>query len=113
MNPDYLWLAGAIELLTFFFIGPVLAIAIAYASWRAKPQNVTPDRYGIVCVVSGATAFVLFAFAKWLNADVRTAQYFLQLGCVLLSGLLFGVFSGCGFSILLRFWRWHNTTRLP
>jgi hypothetical protein len=69
-------------------------------------------RYGIVCVASGVTAFLLFGFAKWMNADVRTAQYFWQLACVLLSGLLFGVFMGCGFSVLLRLWRWHKTTRL-
>jgi hypothetical protein len=113
MNPDYLWLTGALELLTFFVVGPVLAIAIAYAAWRGKPQNFNPERYGIVCIASGVTAFLLFGFAKWMNADVRTTQYFLQLACVLLSGLLFGVFMGCGFPVLLRLWRWHKTTRLP
>jgi MFS superfamily sulfate permease-like transporter len=66
----------------------------------------------MLCVMSGVAAFLLFGFAKWINADVRTAQYFLQLTCVLLSGLLFGVFVGCGFSVLLCLWRWHKTTRL-
>jgi hypothetical protein len=45
MNPDYLWL---IELLTFFLVGPVLAIAIAYAAWRGKRNNFNPKRYEIV-----------------------------------------------------------------
>ena len=112
MNPDCLWLTGALQLLTFFVVGPVLAIAIAYTAWRGKPQNFDSGRYGMLCVMSGAIAFLLFAFAKWLNADVRTSQYFLQLTAVLLSGLLFGVFMGCGFSALLRVLRWHRATRL-
>jgi hypothetical protein len=112
MNPDYLWLTEAVELLIFFVVRPVLAIAIAFAAWRGKPQNVNTERYGMVCVASGVIASLLFGFAKWMNDDVRTAQYFLQFACVLLSGLLFGVFMGCGFSVLLRLWRWHKTTRL-
>lgn len=66
----------------------------------------------MLCVVSGAIAFLLFVFAKWSNADVRTPQHFLQLAAVLLSGLLFGVFMGCGFSALFRVLRWHKATRL-
>ena len=112
MNPDYLWLTGAIELLTFFFVGPVLAIAIAYAAWRGKPNNFNPERYGMVCVASFVAASLLFGFVKWMNADVRTPQYFLQFTCFLTSGLLFGVFMGSGSSVLLRLWRWHKATRL-
>jgi hypothetical protein len=112
MNPDYVWLTGAMQLLTFFFVGPVLAIAIAYAAWRGAPQNFSPWRYMTVCVASGVTACLLFGFAKWMNADVRTAQYFLQLTCVLLSGLLFGVGMGSFLPVLLHLWRWHKTTRL-
>ena len=93
MNPDYLWLTGAMQLLTLFVVGPALAVAIAFAALRGK--KIDPQRYGTVCVVSGVTAFLLFGFAKWMNVDVRTAQYFVQLTCVLLSGLLFGVCVGC------------------
>ena len=110
MNPDYLWLTGAMQLLTFFVVGPVLAIAIAYAAWRKRTQNFNPRQYGTVSVASGVTAFLLFGFAKWMNADVRTAQYFLQLTCILLSGLLFGVCMGCFFPVLLHVWRWHKAT---
>jgi hypothetical protein len=94
MNPEYLWLTGAMQLLTFFVVGPALAIAIAYGAWRGKQQNLNPVRYGMLCITSGVAAFLLFGFAKWINADVRTAQYFLELACVLLSGLFFGVFVG-------------------
>jgi hypothetical protein len=112
MNPKYLWLTGATELLTIFVVGPVLAIAIAYAAWRSKPKNFTPRHYGIMCVGSGMAAFLLLGFAKWMNADVRTARYFLQLASVLLGGLLLGVSMGCGFPVLLHLWRWHKATQL-
>jgi hypothetical protein len=112
MNPKYLWLTDALQLLTFFIVGPVLAIAIGYGAWRRTPQNFDLKRHGIVCVASGIAAFLLFGFAKWMNADVRTAQYFLQLACVLLSGLLFGVYMGYGFCVLVGLLRWHNKTRL-
>jgi len=64
-----------------------------------------------MCVASGLSAILLFGFAKWLDADVRSAQYFLQLACVLLTGLLFGVCQGCFFAVLLRMYRWHKTAR--
>jgi hypothetical protein len=112
MNPEYLWLTDAMQLLTFFVIGPALAIAITYRAWRGKPQSLNLERYGMLCVTSGVAGLLLFGFAKWINADVRTAQYFLQVACVLLSGLLLGVFMGCGWSLLLRLWQWHKATRL-
>lgn len=115
MNPEYLWLVDAIQFLTIFVIGPALGLAIGYAAWRGKPSNLNPLRYGddrVLFVASGVTAFLLFGFAKWLNADVRTVQFFLQVVCFLLGGLLLGVGTGCGFSVLLRLVRWHKTTRL-
>lgn len=112
MNPGYLWLTDAIQLLTFFVVGPVLAAAIAFSAWRGKLQNAMPERFRVLCVASGATAFLLFAFAKWINADVRTPWYFLQVACVLFSGLSFGIFMGCGPSVLLHSWRSHKATRL-
>ena len=72
MNLDYLWLTGALQLLTLFVVGPVIAIAIAYAAWRQKLQNFNAQRYGLLCAVSGATASLLLVVAKWINADVRT-----------------------------------------
>ena len=100
------------QLLTLFVVGPVLAIAIAYSGWKGKPEAFNTRRYAVVCIASGVTAVLLFAFGKWLNADVRTPQYCLQLACVLLSGLLFGVSMGCVFPVLLGIWRWHKVTRL-
>ena len=112
VNPKYLWLTDAMLLLSFYVVMPGIAIVIAYAAWRGKPQSFNVQRYGLVCVVSGVTSFLLFLVAKWINADVRTPQYFLQLGSVLLSLLLFGVGMGSILPVLLHMWRWHKATRL-
>jgi hypothetical protein len=112
MNPKYLWLTEGTEFLAIFVVGPAIAIATAYGAWRGKPGSVAPARYRLFCATSGAAALLLFRLAKWINADVRTPEYFLQLACVLLFGLSFGVFMGCGFAIMLHIWHWHKTTRL-
>lgn len=112
MNPHYLWMTETLELLTFFAVAPAFAILIAYRAWREKDQKVEPKQYGMRCVLSGTTAVLLLGFARWLNAGVGTPQYFLQLTCTLLSFLFLGVCVGCGFSLFLVWWRWHNTTRL-
>ena len=57
-------------------------------------ENFNPDRQEKMCVTSGATTFLLFGFAKWINTDARTTRHFAQSACVLLSGLLFGMFVG-------------------
>ena len=111
MNPHYyLWLTESLELLAFFVLQPVIGIVIAYKAWRGEPQNLS--RYGVPCLASGATAVVLLVLAKWLNADVRTVIYVLQVACIVLGFSLFGVCMGCGFSFLLRIWHWHKSTRI-
>ncbi len=112
MNPHYLWLADAVLLLTVFVLGPVIGIAIAYAEWKEKRKHLTTQLYVIGWLGSAVAFALLFGFAKWLDADVRTPQYFLQLASMLLGGLLLGVCMGCGFCVLLRGWRWHKKTRL-
>src|SRR5437660_2493944 len=71
MNPNYLWLTEAIELLSFLVLMQAIAIAIAYAAWRGKPQNASPKQYGTVCVASGVTASLLLVLASRMNADIR------------------------------------------
>lgn len=43
------------------------------------------------------TASLLFLFAKWINADLRTPQYFLQFASILLGSMLLGVGMGSVF----------------
>jgi hypothetical protein len=112
MNPHFLWLTEGLELLSFLVLGPVLAIVIAYRTWRKKESVSIAKRYGVRCAAFAALSLLLFAVAKWMNADVRTPQYFLQLTCVLLCFLSFGLAQGYFFSVLLDLWRWHNGTRL-
>jgi hypothetical protein len=112
MNPHYLWMTEGLELLTLFVIGPALGIVIAYRAWREKRHNHDSRRYGTRCIALGLAALLLFGFAKWLNADVRTAQYFLQLVSFLLSILSFSACTGYFFSVLLDLWEWQKTTRL-
>jgi len=108
MNPHNHWITEGLELITFFFIAPALAIVIAYRAWR---ERANPKKYGTRCVASGGAALVLLAVVKWLDADIRTPQYFLQLAFALLSFLLFGACVGYFFSVLLDMWRWRNSTR--
>jgi len=46
-------------------------------------------------VTNGAVSAFLLAYAKEMQADVRTSQYLVQVGCFVLSFLLFGVAGGC------------------
>ena len=112
MNPHYLWLTEGLELLTFFVFGPALGLIIAYMVWRERRHNPAPQRYGTRCIALGLVALLLFGFAKWLNADVRTPQYFVQLASFMLSILSFSACTGYFFSVLLDLWEWHKTTRL-
>ena len=98
MNPRYLWLTEAMELLTFFAIAPALAIVIAYRAWRERERDPNPKRYGMRCFASFGAFLLLFGFAKWIDADIRTPQYFLQLTCAVLSFLSLGLFMGMAFA---------------
>jgi len=77
-----------------------------------KATELQPQAVRDVVVASGVIASLLLGVAKWINADVRTAQYFLQLDCVLSGGLLLGVGVGALIPVLLNVWRWHKTTSL-
>jgi hypothetical protein len=108
MNPHFHLLTEGLELIAFFFIAPALATVFAYSAWR---ERANPKKYERLSLASGAAALILFAVARWIHADFRTPQYFLQLTCTLLSFLLWGVCTGSFFSVLLRVWHWHKSSR--
>lgn len=110
MNPRYHWVTESMELLTFSAIEPALAIVIAYRAWRQK-ESINQKRCAMRCVASGGTALLLFGLAKWIDADIRKPQYFVQLACVLVSFILWGVCQGQFFSVLVGVWRRYGSTR--
>ena len=112
MNPSYLWITGALELMALFVAAPVLAIAIAWGAWKGKLKAFSTKQCAAVWIASFVVTALLFGVANWINADVRTPQYFLQLACFLFGCLSAGVFMGCGCVVLLSSWRWHRRTRL-
>jgi hypothetical protein len=110
MNPHYLWLAETLELI-FFFSGPAIAIVIAYRALRERRGKSKPKPYGMRCIAAATTAVVLFGLARWMNAEVSSPLYFVQLACALLSLLAFGAAMGYFVPVLVNWWRWHSTTR--
>ena len=112
MNPNYLWLTEAIELLSFLVLMPAIAIAIAYAAWQRKAAERQPEavRDGVRRIRRHCLSAV--GACEPDECRYQTMQYFLQLACLLSALLLFGVSMGCGFPVLLHFWRWHRATRL-
>jgi hypothetical protein len=108
MNPHYHWLTEGVELLSFVLFAPALAIVVAYKGWQ---KGANPKRDGMRCVASGLAAAVLFCVAKWIHAGIRTPQYLVQWGCVVLSFLSLGVCAGWFLSVLLGIWQWHKSTR--
>jgi uncharacterized membrane protein len=112
MNPKYLWATETIELLTFFVVGPAIAIVIAYTGLRGKRRTLSAKQHGMVCVACGVTGSLLLILAKWIKADIRTPEYFAQLTCVLLGLFLLFVGIGFYFPVLLHLWHWHKKTQL-
>ncbi len=112
MNPDYLWVTEGLQLIAMLGVMPLLALAIGYVAWRGKSPFFKSGRYRIIGLASLIASLLLFGLAHWIDADVRSAEYFVELGVFVLSVVLFGVAIGCGFGEFLRMWRWHRRTKL-
>jgi hypothetical protein len=112
MNPDYLWITTGVEFIALFVLGPILGFAIAYDAWKCDSKRLNLQRYLLLCGVLGITSFLLFGLATWIDADVRTPQYFFQFALVVIGSLFFHAAGGCLFPLMLTIWRWHQSTRL-
>jgi hypothetical protein len=95
-----LWIEPAFFLFTFLVVIPLVAAVIGYAAWKGKPKSFGRDMYWTISAVASAAALGLGVYAQRMQADVRTWQYLLQLGCFGLGALLAGVALGCGVGIL-------------
>lgn len=88
-------------LFTFFAVAPSIAAAIGYAAWRGKPKSFDREMYWTVSVVTGAVAGFVIVYAIRMQA-VNGWQHLVQLACLGLGALIFGVAMGFGVGIFTR-----------
>jgi hypothetical protein len=90
-----LMIEAGLLLFAFFVVVPSIAALIGYLAWKGKPKNFGRDMYWTAFIAAVAASGFLMVYAQRMNADVRTWQYLVQMGCFGLSLLLFGVAGGC------------------
>src|SRR5262249_57633958 len=74
---------------------PCIAAVVGYVAWKGKPTNFDQGMFFAAFVVGGGVSAALIVSAQRMQADVRTWQYILQLGCFVLGALIFGIAMGC------------------
>lgn len=95
-----LWLLDLMLLFILFILAPLIAALIARAAWKGKPANFSREKYFICLVACAIAACVLMMNAHWLQAEITSAQFLVELICFILGAVLFGVAGGC----LVAFW---------
>ena len=110
MNPHYLWLTERLESFNVLLVRT--STCDCHCVQVLAEEGPNSKLHGTRCVAFITSFILLFVLAKWIDADVRTPQYFLQLTCVLLSFLSFGLAQGYLFFRLARPRIPHNATRL-
>jgi hypothetical protein len=90
-----LWILDLLLLFILFVMAPVIAVLIARAAWKGKPNNFNRQKYLIACVGSAIIACVLMVNAHWLQADITTGKFLVELICFILGAVIFGVAGGC------------------
>jgi len=86
-------------LFTFFVIAPTIAATIAYAAWKGKPKGFDRDMYWTAFVSTAAVAGFILVYAQRNGGTWPRA---VQLACLVLGALLFGVALGFGVGIFAR-----------
>ena len=98
--PSYVPIVGILELLSLVVATQVISVFIAYAGWNGKPKGFSRRNYFIAFVVIGPISICLMVLAQRMRADVRTAQYIVQVVCFFVGAFLLGVSGGCGLGAL-------------
>ena len=90
-----LWLLDLMLLFILFVLAPVLAVLIARAAWKGKPDNFSRQKYVACSLGTVLVACVLMLNAHWLQADIMSGKFVGELICFILGAVLFGVAGGC------------------
>jgi uncharacterized membrane protein len=93
------WVESAFLFVAFFVIVPAVAIVIGHTAWMGKPKNWDRSTYWTAFIVFIVASGFLMLYAQWMQADVRTWRYAVQMALFGLGVLLFGVAGGCGVGI--------------
>jgi len=96
--PSYVPIVGILELLSLVVATPVISVFIAYAGWNGKPKGFSRRNYFIAFVVIGPISICLMVLAQRMRADVRTAQYIVQVVCFFVGAFLLGSPGGVGWA---------------
>jgi hypothetical protein len=86
-------------LITFFVIAPCIAATIGYAAWKGKPKSFDREMYWTAFVSTGAVAGFIIVYVQ---GNSGTWPRPVQLACLALGALLFGVALGFGVGIFTR-----------
>ncbi len=95
MDPRYLPIVDGLLLFALFVGAPSISAAIGYVAWKGKPNGFDRERFGLSAITAGAPGIALVVYAQRMQANVRTAQYLLQLACFVLGVVLLEVAGGC------------------
>lgn len=90
-----LWILDLMLLFILFVLAPVIAACIARAAWKGQPENLKRENYFILLVISAIAGCVLMIKAHWLQADITTGTFLVELICFIVGAAMFGVAGGC------------------
>ena|SRR5882724_7845647 len=93
------WVELGIILFIFLVIAPSIAATIGYAAWKGKPKNFDSEMYWMAFVSTGAVAGFIIVYTQRSGG---TWPHPVQLACLGLGALLFGVALGFGVGIFTR-----------
>jgi hypothetical protein len=96
------WVELRFILFAFFVLAPSIAAAIGYAAWKGWPKSFDREMYWTVFVASGVVAGLVIVFALRIRAVGEAWLHLVQLTCLGLGALLFGVALGFGVGIFTR-----------
>lgn len=96
------WVELGFILFTFFVLAPSIATAIGYAAWKGWPKSFDREMYWTAFVALSAVAGLVIVYASRIKAVGGIWLHLVQLACLGLGALVFGVALGFGVGIFTR-----------